>query len=120
MRQSTYLNSILTVNAVLLTGLLWTQLAGRPLADQAEAQMQVGSIAPNAAEQRARMIELLASIKGSVDASTRAIEGGKTKVHVTNLNEIKFPEPKATGAAAAASAPANPPMITPSPSPEAR
>lgn len=116
MRQGTYLNSILTVNAVLLTGLLWTQLADRPLADQAEAQMQVGSIAPNAAEQRARMIELLASIKGSVDASTRAIEGGKTKVHVTNLNEIKFPEPKAPVGAA----PANPPMITPSPSPEAR
>ena len=42
MRQSRYLNVILTVNAVLLAGLLWTQVVDRPMlaetGDRAVAQ----------------------------------------------------------------------------------
>ena len=38
MRSSGYLNVILTINAVLLAGLLWTNIAGQPLLANVEIQ----------------------------------------------------------------------------------
>jgi hypothetical protein len=88
MRQGTYLNVILTVNAVLLGGIVWTQIAGRPVLEQT-ATAQVGTGVPNAADQRQKMIEALRDMKTSIDANTKLMQSGKLKVEVTNLNEIK-------------------------------
>ena len=90
MRQSKYLNVILTVNAVLLAGLLWTQVVGRTwLSSEAHAQSSQGSGFVNAAEQRQRMIEALNDIKGSVEATRKVVESGKMKVEVTNIDKVK-------------------------------
>jgi len=93
MRRGTYLNVILTVNAVLLGGLVWTQVASRPLfATEAVAQTRSrpsrNTGIPNAASQRERMIKALNGMKQSIDATRSAIEGGKFKVEVTNLSEM--------------------------------
>src|SRR5258705_12410787 len=61
-RQGTYLNVILTANAILLTGLLWSQVAGHPLlAAEASAQSSGTAGSPslipiNAADQRQKQI----------------------------------------------------------------
>jgi hypothetical protein len=94
MRQGTYLNVILTVNAALLSVLAWTQLAGRPLlADDAAAQAGAsagdkGSMI-NAAEQRQRMIEALTDLKKAVEATRTTVESGRLRVEVTNLDQIR-------------------------------
>lgn len=88
MRHMKYLNVILTVNAVLLAGLLWTQvMGGLPMASQAHAQSAPSTFV-NAAEQRQRMIEALHEIKGSVDATRKVVESGKMKVEVTNIDKL--------------------------------
>lgn len=95
-KQTRCLNTLLTVNAVLLGGLLWTQLADRPLlAGSAEAQSRMtGTSAaqgvPNAAQQREQMIDALRDMKKSVDEMKKTMEDGKLKVQVTNLDEIKI------------------------------
>jgi hypothetical protein len=92
MRQGTYLNVILTVNAALLTGVLWTQVAERPAlssAALAQSAPRADGI-PNAAAQRQKMIEALRDLKASMDANTRLLESGKLKVEVTNLSDIKI------------------------------
>ena len=92
MRQSTYLNVILTVNAALLGAVVWTQVAGEPaLVQSASAQSarDAGEGIPNAASQRQKMIEALREIKASVDSMQKALTSGKLKVEVSNLSEIK-------------------------------
>ena|SRR6185503_2642628 len=100
MRQGKYLNGILTVNAVLLAGLLWTQIAGKAmLASEAAAQSTASgtplgragadAVMTNAAEQRQRMIESLKEIKTSIDATRKVVEGGKMKVEISNIDQIK-------------------------------
>lgn len=99
MRQGTYLNVILTANALLLAGVLWTQVAGHPaLAQDAYAQtfMSTGGTGgtpgvgiPNAADQRHKMIEILREVKASVDAASKLMQSGKLKVEVINLDEVK-------------------------------
>lgn len=90
MRQSTYLNVILTVNACLLTGILWTHVAGQPaLASAALAQSSPPGLGiPNAADQRQRIIEALREIKGSVEATRRVMESGKLKVEISNIDKL--------------------------------
>ena len=100
MRQTTYLNVILTLNAVLLTGVLWTQLASRPLlAQSAEAQAssaQASAIGiPNAGSQRDQMIRHLDRLNRNLEGAMKLLEGGKTRVEVTNLKEIKLDVPEA-------------------------
>jgi hypothetical protein len=92
MRQSTYLNVILTVNAVLLAGVIWTTISGgTALSQPAMAQTGTGSGAgvPNAADQRQKMIEALREMKTSVDATRKLVESGKIRVEVSNLDQIK-------------------------------
>jgi hypothetical protein len=90
MRQSTYLNVILTINAALLTGLLWTQFVGAPsLTSQALAQTTPGVGIPNAAEQRQRMIETMREIKASIEVTRKLLESGKVKVEVANIKELR-------------------------------
>lgn len=90
MRQGTYLNVILTANAVLLAALLWTQVVSGPVFEQsANAQSKEGVGVPNAAEQRQKMLEALRDIKASVDSTNKTIQGGKLKVEVSNLDQAR-------------------------------
>jgi hypothetical protein len=100
MRQSSYLNTILTVNAVLLAGLLWTALAGRPLfAESASAQNSSrprpsGLVTPpvpnvpNASAQRYTTINELREIKSMLKSTRQLLESGQIKVNVTNIDQI--------------------------------
>jgi hypothetical protein len=98
MRRTTYLNVILTVNAALLTGLLWMQVVGRPLATQAMAQGAAGDGEdplggrspgiPNAGRQREQMIEAMRRIDDNVAALSRTLTNGRIKVDVKNLEEL--------------------------------
>jgi len=94
MRQTTYLNGILTLNAVLLAGVLWTQVASRPLlAQNADAQVSNAQSMPgipNSGAQREQMIRHLDRLNRNLEATMKVIEGGKVKVEVTNLKDIKI------------------------------
>ena len=99
MRQGNYLNVILTVNAVLLAGLVWTQVAGHGgLVQSAAAQSTASggsvsgsgsSMMVSAADQRQKMLEALKEIKTSIDATRKAVEGGKFKVEVSNIDQLQ-------------------------------
>ena len=91
-QRTSYLNVILTVNAVLLAGLLWTQIStSPPMAQEAVAQQRTKRSAtiPNAAEQRVRIIQAIQSLQRSTDATKKLLDSGKLKVEVTNLDEIE-------------------------------
>ncbi len=97
MRRLTYLNAILTVNAGLLCGILWTQVVSTPLLVQS-AEAQVSRAAdlpgiPNAAGQREQMIRQLERVNRNIEAMTKIVESGKTRVEVTNLSDIKLEKP---------------------------
>ncbi|MHC4103160.1 MAG: hypothetical protein ACYSW1_20015, partial [Planctomycetota bacterium] len=69
---------LLTVNAVLLSALLWVQLAETPiLARPALAQRQQ---LPNAGMQRERMLASLEAIRRSVDETRTILKTGRVKV----------------------------------------
>jgi hypothetical protein len=69
---------LLMVNAVLLSALLWVQLAETPiLARPALAQRQQ---LPNAGLQRERMLASLEAIRKSVDETRTILKTGKIKV----------------------------------------
>lgn len=96
MRQSTYLNVILTVNAALLTGLLWGHLAGRSaLLDSAANAQGVpvptgqSAIPVTSADQRQRQIDLMRDLKTSVDDLKKTIQTTTFKVEVTNIDQLK-------------------------------
>ena len=89
MRQGTYLNVILTVNALLLAVLAWTQLgSSTPLVQQATAQSSGGSMV-NAADQRQRMIEALRDMRSAAHETNRLLERGTIKTHVVNAAELR-------------------------------
>jgi len=91
MRQRKYLNVILTVNALLLAALTWTQIAATPLlASEASADTKRPRIGvPNAAAQRQDMIRAIRDLQRTNDETRRLLESGKIKVQVTNLGELK-------------------------------
>ncbi|MCI0677323.1 MAG: hypothetical protein L0Y42_16300 [Phycisphaerales bacterium] len=91
MRQGTYLNVILTANALLLSGMLWTQMAGQPALEQqalAQTAQEGGQGVPNAAAQRQKMIEMLRDMKVSVDNAAKLLQSGKVRVEVTNIDKM--------------------------------
>ncbi len=93
MRQGKYLNTILTVNAALLSALVWTQLAGGPYLGSSASAFQApptptGGV-PNAGLQRQRQIEELQAMRAAVDSMRKTLEGGKMKVVVANADEIR-------------------------------
>jgi hypothetical protein len=96
MRQQKYLNVILTINAILLACLLWTQVADRPvLSDEATAQSRSqsrlpGVGIPNAAQQRMDMVEGIEDLKKAMAAQYRFLKSGELTVQVSNLDEIKL------------------------------
>ena len=93
MRQAKYLNGILTVNAVLLAGLLWTQVADGPILSQtAEAsappKRNVPTF-PNASDQRMEIVRSVRSLEKKVVELNSMLKAGKMKVEVTNLKDIE-------------------------------
>lgn len=94
MRQGRYLNIILTINAFLLSALIWTQLADGPaMVERAEAQTpRQGEGIPNAADQRLRMIESLREINRRMDRIERRLETGELRVRVMNPEDIRSAE----------------------------
>ncbi|HVP74320.1 MAG TPA: hypothetical protein VMS30_11320 [Phycisphaerales bacterium] len=90
MTSGRYLNAILTVNAALLTAVVWLQVAGTPLSNAAHAQVPPpdGGI-PNAGSQRARMIDELVAIRESMEGMRKTLEGGKMKVTIANIDDLK-------------------------------
>lgn len=95
--QLRYLNVILTVVALLLGALVWTQVASRPMfADQAEAQVRSGRESlppggfPNASQQRDKIVKSIEKMTKAVDGLSKDLDSGKVKVEVTNLDEIDF------------------------------
>jgi len=94
MKRGNYLNAILTVNAVLLAGLVWTQIVGRPIfAGEAVAQVRTipprSYVVPNAAVQRDTMINVMRSLEKKLSEAQVLLTSGKLKVEVTNLDEIE-------------------------------
>src|SRR5688572_12228375 len=89
-KQGTYLHVILTANALLMAGLLWTQVVGGSaelLGTQtavAQGSKDPTEGVPNAANQRQKMIETLREVKTSVDAMKKSLDGGKIRVEISN------------------------------------
>ncbi len=94
MRRKTYLNGILTINAALLTGLLWVQVADQPvLANTASAQVRTsrGQAPPMATfeyTQRQKIIDELVKLGKSMEAMKKQIVSGTIKVEVSNLDQV--------------------------------
>ncbi len=88
MRQGTYLNGILTVNAVLLAVLVWTQLANQPPMVQSAGAQGAGGMT-SAGEQRQRLIESMRQVRQSVNETNRLLDRGTLRVHVVNASEIR-------------------------------
>ncbi len=96
-RSRRYLNGILTVNAVLLAAMLWTQVAGTSTASIAAAAPQSGTAKqadtdtfPNASVQRVAMINELRGLRGDVAKLEAAVMSGKLKVQIGNPDDIKL------------------------------
>ncbi len=89
MRQGKYLNGILTVIAVLLAVLLWTQVASRPVFSTPAVADGPPTGFPNAAAQRQRMIEALQQMRKSTEASNKLLTSGKLRVEVTNIRDFE-------------------------------
>lgn len=96
-RRFTYLNGILTVNAVLLAGLMWTQIAGTSINDTASAQSRTryadpvrdGKGVPDAGKQRMELVEAMRKLRKSIDSFYVLLDGGDIDVNVKNLAELK-------------------------------
>mgnify|MGYP003573884033 CR=1 FL=1 len=100
MKSTRYLNVILTVNAFLLSGLLWTQIADRPFLDREAAAQRTSRSSrvsrtqtqpfPNAAQQRLDQRMLLQDFRQAFDEQRRFLESGQLKVEVTNLDDLRI------------------------------
>jgi hypothetical protein len=91
MKREQYLNVILTINALLLASLIWTQVADQPvLATTVEAQSARNPPVrvPNAAEQRKRIADEILSLKKTLEATQKMLETTTLKVEVTNLDQM--------------------------------
>ncbi|MHC5022326.1 MAG: hypothetical protein ACYTGG_00245 [Planctomycetota bacterium] len=101
MQQGTYLNVILTINAILLAALVWVSL-GPAEADAQQVRPNPEPSSPvrsspftgtpfpiNPGAQRIRMIELLEHISAATLETNDQLEAGEARVQVTNLSEIQ-------------------------------
>lgn len=92
MKNLRYLNSILTIIAVLLTLNLWTLWTGSssPVADfAAPAHAQVNEGLANAGAQRSEMIALLKKQISATESLTALLKSGTVKVKVDMPEEKK-------------------------------
>lgn len=101
MRQRRYLNVILTVNAALLTVLVWNGLSGQPvLSNDAHAQTQgtgVGDGVPNAGKQRQYILEAIREIRTELRTMEAMMASGEMKVQVANIEELKMANGSSSG-----------------------
>jgi hypothetical protein len=89
MKQGRYLNIILTINAVLLTVLVWTQITVQPAFVSGAHAQQAGGGMVSAGEQRQRMIESLREIQKSVHETNRALDRKTIRVYVENASDMR-------------------------------
>lgn len=89
MNRAKYLNVILTINAILLAGLLWVAVADRVvLADRAIATGPRTGI-PDAGAQRFEMIRELRKFNAWADNLTEKITTHEYSVKVTSMPRIE-------------------------------
>ncbi|MCA9285090.1 MAG: hypothetical protein KDA22_07755 [Phycisphaerales bacterium] len=132
MRQTALLNCLLATNAVLLGGLLWTQVAEQPFAASAEAAPQsrptssraptdvvdtnMSGGVPNAGLQRLEILKELQRLRAVTEVQARALESlgkaigsGKIKVEVSNIDDFA----SAVASVQRANAAGEPPVVRP-------
>ena len=86
-RQGTYLNIVVTAVALLLAGLLWTQVADRgPVVRSSYAAIDDGNGVPDSGAQLERIIRELHEIRVTLEATKELMEDGMVQVQVTNLD----------------------------------
>ena len=79
----------MTAIAVLLTVLVWTNIADRPLlAQQASAVVDPPGI-PNAGQQRAQIRDAVQDLRKELQKMNKMMADGKLKVEVSNIAELK-------------------------------
>ncbi|MFO0828113.1 MAG: hypothetical protein U0572_08180 [Phycisphaerales bacterium] len=93
-RRRSYLNGILTVNACLLAALVWSNFAGGPsvavaLPQSSSQDANEGGV-PNAGLQRLQTLNEIKALRSDFEKFAAAVTGGKLKVNVGNLSEIKL------------------------------
>ena len=97
MRQSKYLNFILTINALLLAALVWSVAVNQPLlAGEAHAttpqsrtkKARTPGGIPNSSQQRNEMVVAMREMKASMDSTRKLLESGNVRVQVTNLRDL--------------------------------
>ena len=76
------ITSLLTLNTLLLAGLLWTQIAETPIMAKTASAAQQRPRLPNAGAQRQQMVVLLNEIRKSVESTKTTLESGRIKVEV--------------------------------------
>jgi hypothetical protein len=125
-RTRTYLNAILTVNAVLIAALVWTNVSDGPVTANASplfAQVDepTGGV-PNAGAQRERMIAEVRALREDIRGLESALSSGKLKVNIGNMTEVKklIDDSVARATAPAPKVDATPAAVTPSSTTPAR
>ena len=111
MRRMKSTNILLTVNAVLMSALLWSQVvgggagagSGQLLVDlpgtSAYAQSPLTSPdgVPNAGKQRQQTIDELRALRATVESMKSMLQGTPMKVQVVNAEELKSAAASAPG-----------------------
>ncbi|MEX2216449.1 MAG: hypothetical protein WD768_20220 [Phycisphaeraceae bacterium] len=87
MKSLRYLNSVLTVIAVLLSLNLWTIWTMSPVAPSVATRAHAQEGLPNAGAQRGQMIDLLRQQVKSTDEMASLLKSGKVKVIVEGLDK---------------------------------
>jgi len=83
MKQTTYLNTILTVLAILLAANLWMGVQttqGGALFSSASEAHAAGDGIPNAGSQRKAIVDELRKLNGKTDAISNLLTSGKVRV----------------------------------------
>ncbi len=92
-RNSTYLNAILTVNAVMLAALVWTHVSDGPAiagaaAPQAQTDADSNLGVPNAGLQRLQTLNEIKALRGDITRLEGLLSSGKMKVTIGNVADF--------------------------------
>ncbi len=87
MRQIKYLNSVLTVIAVLLTMNLWVMWTQSSVSVSDEAHAQAGISLPDPGVQRNDMINQLKTLNDKITELNAQFKGGTARVRVESMPE---------------------------------
>ena len=93
MRRTKLTNLLLTLNALLMAGVLWALAAGHvPFASTAEAGGPRVLGIPNAAEQRLDMIKELRKLNATVADMRKEMDRVEFRVKVTSMPKVRLEE----------------------------